>query len=362
MVDFIEKHIIVSLILLFSSTFLFTYYLIPRIIKLVNYKHLMDTPNHRSSHKELTPTFGGIAFYIILVFTLLLINDMDGSKISLNIIASLSILLFIGLKDDLVVISYKAKLLGQLFSVLVFLYTTGLYQINFHGFLGLYELGFWLGSMISILISLSIINALNLIDGIDGLASATGIIILSLFAIIFFTIQNYYFAIICVSFIGSLLAFLRFNLSSRKKIFMGDTGSLIIGFTVSVLTLKFLTLDKAIIQQINFIPHNSMFVILSILVFPMFDMFRIIMVRISKNKHPLLADKNHTHHVLLDLGNSHRKTSLIICVISFILSILLIYLTTIIDNSWVLALIFVVTFCVFMWIFFKLSLKRELEF
>lgn len=361
MVDFIEKHIILSLVLLILSTFLFTYYLIPRIIKLVNYKKLMDVPNHRSAHKELTPTFGGIAFYIVLVFTLLLINDMDGSKISLNIIASLSILLFIGLKDDLVVISYKTKLLGQLFSVLVFLYTTDLYQINFHGFLGLHELDFWLSSIISILISLSIINALNLIDGIDGLASATGVIILTLFAVIFFAIKNYYFTIICVSFIGSLLAFLRFNLSSKKKIFMGDTGSLIIGFTIAILTLKFLTLDKTVIQQINFIPHNSMFVILSILIFPMFDMFRIIMVRISKKKHPLLADKNHTHHILLDLGNSHKKASFLICIFSFVVSIVLIYLTTIVDNSWLLALIFTVTFCVFMWVFFKLSSKRVFQ-
>ena len=117
---------------------------------------------------------------------------------------------------------------------------------------------------------------------------------------------------------------------------MGDTGSLIIGFIVSVMTIKFLTLDQISLEELTFIPKNSIFVASAILIFPIFDMIRILMVRISRKKHPLLADKNHTHHVLLDQGNSHIRTSVIISSYSLALSLLFIYLSTQITNIWLI--------------------------
>jgi len=359
MTEIITSNILESVLAILFSTFLFTYFMIPKIIKVVNHKELMESPNHRSSHTQLTPTFGGVSFFIILVLILLVISNLEGGLLSINIISGLTILLFIGLKDDLVIISYKTKLLGQLLASLAFLYNTNLYKININGFMGFYQLDLIIGIILSILILISIINAFNLIDGIDGLAASTGIIVLSIYAVIYYVSENYFFTLICVSLIGSLLAFLRFNLSSKRKIFMGDTGSLIVGFIVAVMTIKFLNLDISNIEQIGFTPKNSLFIVLSILIFPIFDMIRILMVRISKKQHPLLADKNHTHHVLINLGNSHIKTSILISLFSLIVSITLLYLTTLISNFWLLASIFLVFYLIFLGLFFKLSLSKK---
>lgn len=355
MQEYIQSYSKESLFLVFLITFITTYLIIPLIIKVVNHKQLLDQPNHRSSHTQLTPTFGGISFYLSLIMVLLFINSLQESLVTINIVAGLSILLFIGLKDDMVVISYKAKLIGQFLASIVFLYNSTFYQINFHGFLGIESIGVISGTILSILILLTIINAFNLIDGVDGLAGSTGISVFSIFGILFYITGHIYYTFICITLVGSLLAFLRFNFSSKKKIFMGDTGSLILGFIAGVLTLKFLGLKTETLVDINFIPRNGFFVVLAILIFPLFDLFRILMVRISNRKHPLLADKNHIHHVLLDHGNSHLKTSLLISSFSLIFSILMIYLTTIIDNTLILSFIIIILYFIFLAFFFKLA-------
>ncbi|MDJ0646829.1 MAG: MraY family glycosyltransferase [Flavobacteriaceae bacterium] len=357
--QFIYSNTLLSIFLVLLATFLFTYYLIPKIINVVNHKRLMESPNHRSSHTELTPTFGGVSFFIILVLTLLLVKNLQESSLSINIIAGLTIILFTGLKDDLVIISHRSKLLGQSFAGIVFLYSTKLYNINLNGFLGLHEMHVVVSFILTLLIIIIIINAFNLIDGIDGLAASIGIIILTIFAVVYYFLELYFFTFMTVSLVGSLLAFLRFNLSSRKKIFMGDTGSMIIGFIVSVMTLKFLSLTPSQLEQINFVPRNSPFVILSILIFPIFDMIRILMLRISKKRHPLLADKNHSHHVLLERGNSHRKTSVLIGLFSLIASLLLLYLATVLTSIWMLLAIFLLSYLVFLGLFSKLSLGKQ---
>jgi len=313
----------------------------------------MDFPNQRSSHVHLTPTFGGVSFFIILVLFLLLIQDLDNRSLSLNIIAGLTVLLFTGLKDDLVVISTQSKLFGQLLASAVFLFNTELYLINFHGLFGIYEIGTISGIIITFLIMLAIINTFNLIDGIDGLAASIGISSLSIFTVIFYILDDYYSSLICISLIGSLMAFLRFNLSSTKKIFMGDTGSLIIGFLVAVMTMNFLTLEANSLNTLTFIPQNSFFIVGAILIFPIFDTARVLIVRSIKKKNLLLSDKNHTHHALLNLGNSHIKSSLLISVISLIISILFIYLATKISNLWIMTGVFAITFSIFLGVFYK---------
>ncbi len=358
MEKYIYSNTTISIFFVLLATFLFTYYLIPKIIRVVNHKQLMESPNDRSSHTELTPTFGGVSFFIILILTLLFAKSLEDNLLTVNIVAGLTVILFIGLKDDLVIISHRSKLLGQLFAAIAFLYGSDLYSFSLNGFLGIYQTHIFLGIILSILIIIIIINAFNLIDGIDGLAASIGIIILSIFAVIYYYLELYFFTFISVSLVGALLAFLRFNLSSEKKIFMGDTGSMIIGFLVSVMIIKFLNLEPNKLKQINFVPKNSPFVLLSIIIFPIFDMIRILMVRISKKKHLLLADKNHSHHVLLERGNSHRRTSVLIGFFSLIVSLILLYLTTILTNLWILISIFVLLYLLFLLLFSKLSLGK----
>jgi len=359
--EFLNSNTQLAIFLVLFFTFLFTYYLIPKIIKVVNHKQLMESPNDRSSHQELTPTFGGVSFYVILILVLLLVNNLGGSDLSVNIIAGLTIILFTGLKDDLVVISHRSKLLGQLFAAILLLFNTEQYAFNLNGFLALYEVHPIAGFLVALLMIIVIINAFNLIDGIDGLAASIGIIVLSIFAFIYYQLGLYFFTFICASLIGSLLAFLRFNLSFKKKIFMGDTGSMIIGFIVSVLTINFLNLSADQLEGLQLIPKNSPFVLLAILIFPIFDMIRILMVRLTNKKHLLLADKNHSHHVLLERGNSHRKVSVMIGLISLIISLLLLYLTSQVVNFWILFLVFLIAYLLFYALFSKLSLDDKIN-
>ena len=358
MINQIDIDPIYFILLLIIGAFGLTYYMIPKIIKVVNHKELMEHPNQRSSHVSLTPTFGGISFFMVLVFTLMLIYESNTGNLSLKIISALTILLFTGLKDDLVVISYKSKLLGQISAITVFLFSTEFYKINFHGFVGIYEFDVILGFLFVGFIMLAIINSFNLIDGIDGLSALIAIIALIFYGIIFYLLGESFYFNICAVLSGSLFAFLRFNFSLSKKIFMGDTGSLIIGFVVSILTVKFLTLNSLELNEINIIPHNTIFVIISILIFPVFDTLRVIIVRAKSKKHLLLADKNHIHHLLLDLGFSHKKSSLIISLSSILFTILFIYLAMIIENIWIISGVFVISFSLLFGTFFYLSKNK----
>ena len=326
MLDFFEPNIVNYTIFAFVGSFLLTFYLIPKIINVVNHKQLMDSPNSRSSHEQLTPTFGGVSFYLIIILALLFLGkSIDEEQISLNIVAAITILLFTGLKDDLVVISNFSKLIGQISAVSVFLYESSYTNLNFFGAFGLTEITGVVGFGIMLLLMLLIINAFNLIDGIDGLAASIGALTLSCFAYIYYQLDEPFFLVLCVGMIGSLLAFLRFNFSTKKKIFMGDTGSLILGFIIAVMSVKFLSLRVGDYELVSVAPQHSIFIIIAILVFPFFDMARVFILRILNKKNPFLADNNHTHHILLNLGNSHTKSSVLITLFSIIITILSFY-------------------------------------
>lgn len=361
MIFLLDNSILVNSLIIFLFSFVTTYILIPRIIDVVNHKELMDKPNERSSHKHLTPTFGGISFFIILIFTLYFVRVFDTSPIRLNIIASLTILLFTGLKDDLVVISNKTKIIAQASAIFVFLLETSFFQINLHGFLGIYQTNPIIGYLLVSFIMFAIINSFNLIDGIDGLAAIMGIVVLTFFSIINYKLENFFNLLICLAFIASLLAFLRFNLSTHKKIFMGDTGSLILGFVVAYMAISFLSVSTTKITEIGLIPKNSIFVVIALLVFPLFDMARVFIYRLLDNKHPLKPDKSHTHHLLISFGNSHIKSSIIIIISSILFSVLFVYITAKIHNSLIIFLVLALSFLVFYVLVYSYFNKLKLK-
>jgi len=360
MIDFFEPNILKYLVFSLTGSFLLTYYLIPKIINVVNHKDLMDHPNDRSSHKHLTPTFGGISFYVVLILMLLFLGKhIDDENISLNIIGGMTILLFTGLKDDLVVISNSSKLIGQISAVCVFLFMTDYMNLNFFGAFGLGEISGILGFGFVLLVMLSIINSFNLIDGIDGLAASVGVITLILFGVIYFLIEETFFSVISFSLVGALIAFLRFNFSKDKKIFMGDTGSLILGFTAAVMSVKFLSLQVTDYERLSVAPQHAIFILVAILVFPFFDMFRVFIYRILNKKNPLLADNNHTHHLLLNLGNSHTKSSILIVVFSIVFTLILIIASSQINNSWLLLVVYFAIFLSFYIATVKLAPEKK---
>ncbi len=340
-------------ILLFLGSFLLTYLTIPKIIGVVEHKRLMDDPNKRSSHTTRTPTLGGVAFFYTLIFALFFIRGRDAFDEAMYIIPGLTILFIVGLKDDLVVISPGAKLLSQVFAI-AFILTNPSFTIHsLNGFLNINDIPYYLYLIIGGFMMITIINSYNLIDGIDGLASIVGIVILVIYTTIFYLTEEYFFALLAIALNASLMSFLGFNLSSDKKIFMGDTGSLIVGFIISVLTLKFLALRPVVYTDLPFLLENAPLIAISILIVPLFDTARVFAIRIANKKGPFSPDRNHTHHVLIDYwGLTHKQASFIIGCFNLLFVTLFIVLGSTAKNlGMVIMLVSVVVFLGY--IFFK---------
>lgn len=340
-------------ILLFIGSFLLTYLTIPRIIKVVEHKHLMDDPNQRSSHGSRTPTLGGVAFFYCLIFALFFIKDRGQFDEAIYLIPGLTVLFIVGLKDDLVVLSPGSKLIAQVVAISFILVNDSFIIESLNGFLNIYEIPYYLYLGLGAFFMLIIINSYNLIDGIDGLASVVGIVIMMIYTTIFYLTQEFFFALISITTNACLMAFFGFNVSSVKKIFMGDTGSLIVGFIISILTLKFLALKPEAYSDLPFLLENAPLIAISILIVPFFDTARVFALRIANKKSPFSPDRNHTHHVLIDFwGLSHKQASFIIGCFNFMFVVLFVILGSKAKNvGMVIMLVSVVVFLGY--IFFK---------
>lgn len=294
---------------IFLINLMTTFLLIPRIRNTTLKLGYTDTPDARSSHQNTVPTFGGIAFYISLILTLFMLQKEYDNAIIITLLVSISILFFTGFKDDLRNSSPKAKLFGQLLAVSLLMLHSEFYISSLHGFLGIHEMPPIIGIPFSVFLFISIINAYNLIDGIDGLASIVGIVAASSFAVLFYNLDLYFYTGICVALISMLFAFLRFNFSTKKKIFMGDTGSLTIGFVLGILGMRLMTLDFETVSLIG-IPRSGIpLLFLTILIVPTFDVSRVIFIRLIKKLSISTPDRNHIHHLLIDSGLTHKKAS-----------------------------------------------------
>lgn len=343
---------LIAITTLFGSVAL-VLYLVPKIKYIVEGRQLIDHPNKRSSHKSSTPTMAGVAFFLTLIGTLNLIDVWDVDDIALSLTGALTIIFALGLKDDLIVSTPKAKIGGEILAVFFILFCNCLQVTSLEGFFGIYNIPLLASYGFITLMILTIINSYNLIDGIDGLASAIGIVIFAVFGFVFFLLDLQFYFLLCVSLMGILLGYLRFNLSKTKKIFMGDTGSLIIGFCIGFLSLKFLAIDATLLMQFSFKPENKLLLIASILFIPLFDTVRVMGVRILNNRSPFEPDNNHIHHILIDSGLSHARASLFLGLLSLFLSIVFIYLSRYV-NSFQMFGILIVSFLLFLGLFHKL--------
>ncbi len=305
----------------------------------------------------------GVAFFLTLIFGINFIGRWDIDAIGINLIASVTLVFAIGLKDDLVMSSPKAKVGGELLAISFVLFNSGLQVASLDGFLGLQNIPMIVSYVLITLMILTIINSYNMIDGIDGLASIIGVVIFGVFGTIFFiTGYNFYF-LLCLCLIGILTAYLRYNFSSKKKIFMGDTGSLIIGFCIGFLALKFLSLDASSLSKLSFRPENKLFAIAAIFYIPLFDTLRVIGVRLLQKKSPFFPDNNHIHHILIDSGLKHYQASMFLGFLNLSLAILFISLSTYFNSIQMLGFL-VVSFGALLIIFhqLKINIKSKNKF
>jgi len=307
---------------LFLSRFIFSRYVI--FAKKYN---LVKNPNARASHKGQVFTGGGVVYAAVIMVAALVLDDLDFTYFSdLSPVIATSILVSVlGFYDDFISITAFQKYIILTFLILMLLYSNNNIPIieNLYGFLGIYSIGFFPGLLFTTFVFLSIMNAINLTDGIDGYLAIFSIYFFISFLRIHDINTSYTLASVSVILIASCLIFLRYNFSMGKKLFIGDAGSLFIGFWIATFLLTHITWASTsnIVQVFSIKPENMPVIAISMISVPVMDTLRVMFVRIIKKTSPFSADNNHLHHILLNNGFSHLRTSLTLTFINGVICI-----------------------------------------
>jgi UDP-N-acetylmuramyl pentapeptide phosphotransferase/UDP-N-acetylglucosamine-1-phosphate transferase len=283
-------------------------YAVPIVIRVAHALKLLDNPNERSSAENPIPTLGGIAIFLSFVFASTIGLSGDEMPEFIYILTAVILMFFVGLKDDILCLSPWKKLTAQVIAASIIIFFAKIRFTNLHGFLGIGEIGIIPGAILTFFVIIVIINAFNLMDGIDGLAAGLSMLAATAFGAWFFISGHYDYAVISVSLIGAIAGFFYFNVYGKRfKIFMGDTGSLVLGTIMSIIVIRFNEFN--IDQTQPFAVASAPAISFGILIYPLVDTIRVFIIRALQFKSPFVADKNHLHHRLLILGFSHKKAT-----------------------------------------------------
>jgi len=358
MQDFLHAYPVIAYTFIVAFSAVVTLLAIPSILHVARERHLYDDlGSFRKHHDHGIPRLGGIAIFVSFTITSLLFGFADKS-LPVNYILGACIILFaMGMKDDLTGVNSSTKFLLQ-FIVGTILVVLGNIRItSLYGILGIYELPYIISVLISILLITLIVNAFNLIDGIDGLAATTAIIANCTFGALFVYMHQYQLALVSLALVGAVAGFLKYNLSPAK-IFMGDTGSLLLGLISAVMAIKFIELNKLPGARIEAI-YSAPALTVAVLIGPVFDTLRVFTLRIANGKSPFDADRNHIHHRILRLGYSHIQTTLILAGFNAV-SIVIVLLFSNAGNLALILIIFLISM-LFNWLVTYLLRSKERE-
>ena len=349
--------------LLFAA--LMSMYFVPALRKLATAKNFTDSPSARKSHSLQVPFLGGVAVYLsaaipIATLAIFSIDLQQLSSKTLLLGSGALTLLLVGVIDDIIGMKALSKLAFQIVIASIVLYILQFNIGNMNGLFGLYELPHMITMMLSLFVYVVFMNMLNLIDGIDGLASGLSLIAFTFFAYIAYSSESTFNMLICMSSIGSLLPFIYHNMFSDKKIFLGDNGSLVLGFTLGFLALELLTKDNS--ATTSALGVNTSLVLMSLFSFPLVDTLRVFMIRMSRNRSPFSPDKNHIHHHLLRLGLSHRQATSLILFYTVLITFLSILLVELNINFAFAVLLSIAVFCVFLPTFLENKINGSITF
>ncbi|WP_422107362.1 MraY family glycosyltransferase [Winogradskyella sp.] len=313
-----ENYTAVWLICAVALAFIIAYRTFPTILYVAKTKQLMDEPDSRSIHSNKTPTLGGIGIFLSLIVVMTIVGAFLNTKVLLLVMGGLTILFFLGLKDDLTVLSARNKFIGQLFAAALLIIFTNTRIISFSKILDIDILPYWISIGFTLFVYILIINAYNLIDGIDGLAGTIALSVSGIFVYLFVNANDLSLATIAIALCGALIAFLRLNFSNKNKIFMGDTGSMIVGFLLAFFTISFINMAQ--VDETSAYYRASPALAFALLFYPLIDTLRIFFIRIVIHKtSPFKADKNHIHHQFIRIGYNHLMTTILISGINVII-------------------------------------------
>ena len=344
----------------FLSRFIFVKY-----IQFAKTYNLIKAANSRAAHKGIVFTGGGVVYAAVIMVAALILDNVDFVEFSnfSPIVATAILVSILGFYDDFIEISPFNKYIVLTFLILMLLYANATLPIiqNLNGFLGIHEIGFIPGLIFTSFVYLSIMNAINLTDGIDGY--------LAIFSIFFFTSLLYNFDLnkfytlntVSVIIIGCSIMFLRYNFSKGKKLFVGDAGSLFIGFWIATYLITYITSaqNSTLVDVYSIQLQNIPVIAISMISIPVLDTLRVMLVRIINKKSPFAADRNHLHHILLDSGMTHVRTSLFLTCINWF-NCIAIFLMEQNFNSKELTIVYIII-SLFWYFFFEFVNRKNLS-
>ena len=296
--------------------------IIPRILVISLRKRLFDQPDSRKVHHRPISRLGGVTFFPVILIVMCTVGllqfyemeNITSSVISesLCLVAGLMLLYMIGVCDDLIGVRYRRKFEVQILAA-AFLPFAGLSIQNLGGLFGWYEISPLVGVPLTMLLTVFLINAINLIDGIDGLASGLCMVAITLFGVSFAWHGSWMYALLAFASVGVLVPFFFYNVFGNAnrghKIFMGDTGSLTLGFILSVMVVKYVSV---MVQESSRLDGAPVVMAFSVLLVPSLDVCRVVLNRFRRRVHPFKPDKSHIHHKFLNMGFTPRRSMILI--------------------------------------------------
>lgn len=304
--------------------------IIPNILIISFRKRLFDVPDERKVHKRPVPRLGGVTFFPVILFSLcvftavrLMANCGPAAEDTQELVCEflfmmggLTLLYIVGIADDLVGVRYRKKFLVQIISAAMFP-LSGLYINSFYGLFGIFLIPEEVGIPLTMLLVVFITNAINLIDGIDGLASGLSMVALVVFGVLFVHFQMWSYAMLAFVTVGVIIPFFSYNVFGSvdlgRKIFMGDTGSLTLGFILSFFVIKYCMYEPSMLLTMK---SSPVLVSFSVLMVPCLDVVRVVLRRARNKRSLFMPDKTHIHHKFLEMGFTPRKAMMTIQLMS----------------------------------------------
>lgn len=337
-----------AVILGFITAFTLTYSIIPVIIRVARERRIYDRPNERSSHDEPTPSLGGIGIFAGTICAVVLWTPLFTFGVLQYILAAFVLIFLIGAMDDLLPLSPTKKFSGQLLVAVILAYKSDIRITSLYGVFGIYDLPELTSFVLSVVVIIAIINSFNLIDGINGLAGSIGLLACASWGAWFLAIHSPALAVVAFSLAGAITAFLKYNFTPAQ-IFMGDTGSLLIGTVCAILSINFIEMNHLTSIKPVYTFNSAPAIAVGILILPLYDTLRVFVQRILHGRSPFSPDKTHIHHLLLDLGISHMNATAILLFVNILfiaMTVLLDHLGTSVLLILEIALMFLLTFTI----------------
>lgn len=347
--------------------------IIPNILIISLRKRLFDVPDERKVHKRPVPRLGGVTFFPVILFSLCMFSALrllmghgpDESKAAqlvcelLFLVSGLTLLYIIGIADDLVGVRYRRKFLVQVVSAAMFP-LSGIYINNFYGLFGVFMVPAEVGIPLTMLLVVFITNAINLIDGIDGLASGLSMVALVVFGVMFVHYQMWSYGMLAFVTVGVIIPFFSYNVfgsaSMGRKVFMGDTGSLTLGFILSFCVIRYCMYEPGMLLTVK---SSPVLVSFSVLMVPCLDVIRVVLRR-ARNRKPLfMPDRSHIHHKFLAMGFSPRKALVTILLMSACFGVFTLVGIRYLNNTFVFVVDVVVWTLLNLWFDYVINRKNE---